>query len=191
MSTRRVKNIDYDDDDGFDSYDEDYGADDNEDQNDITEDDKFQMQEGTAKVKSLLGSQIVVTDKEIQDALWHYYYDVEKSVAYLKNIKKPAPQVQKTVKTSTSQGESYCSCFQCSLAHLHPTVHNLGCFNLRRSNAASFGIFCSLRLQGLFQRHAMGKRTAFKTVQHVSHECDASWQTARRLIQAGRSCCCT
>ena len=36
----------------------------------------------TAKVRSILGD-FPVTDKEIQDSLWHYYYDVEKTVAYI------------------------------------------------------------------------------------------------------------
>jgi elongation factor 1 alpha-like protein len=26
-----------------------------------------------------------ITDKQIQDALWHYYYDVQRSVGYLAN----------------------------------------------------------------------------------------------------------
>jgi elongation factor 1 alpha-like protein len=36
-----------------------------------------------------LDSNISVTDKEIQDSLWHYFYDVEKTVAYL--ISKVTP----------------------------------------------------------------------------------------------------
>ena len=42
-----------------------------------------QLQEGTAKVRSILGDGVPVTDREIQDSLWHYYYDVEKTVMYL------------------------------------------------------------------------------------------------------------
>lgn len=42
-----------------------------------------QMREGTMKVRDVLGPDIAVTDKEIQDALWHYYYDVAKTVTYL------------------------------------------------------------------------------------------------------------
>jgi hypothetical protein len=36
-----------------------------------------------------------VTDKQIQDALWHYYYDVEKSVAYILNTYMEKPKAQK------------------------------------------------------------------------------------------------
>ena len=42
-----------------------------------------QMREGTIKVRDVLGPDIAVTDKEIQDSLWHYYYDIEKTVTYL------------------------------------------------------------------------------------------------------------
>ena len=42
-----------------------------------------QLQEGTAKVRSILDDGVPVTDQEIQDSLWHYYYDVEKTVTYL------------------------------------------------------------------------------------------------------------
>lgn len=42
-----------------------------------------QMREGTMKVRDALGPDIAVTDKEIQDSLWHYYYDVAKTVTYL------------------------------------------------------------------------------------------------------------
>ena len=49
----------------------------------LSSEDKEQMQDGTAKVRSILGSELNVTDKDIQDSLWHYYYDVEKTVTYL------------------------------------------------------------------------------------------------------------
>ncbi len=41
------------------------------------------MRDGTVKVREALGPDIVVTDKEIQDSLWHYYYDVGKTVTWL------------------------------------------------------------------------------------------------------------
>jgi elongation factor 1 alpha-like protein len=108
MTTRRVKAVDYDDDDGYDDYEEDY----NGGQDELTEDDKYQLQEGTAKVKSLLGDQIAVTDKEIHDALWHYYYDIEKSVAYLKNSKKPkpAPKVKAPTATIGKSSAAFITC---------------------------------------------------------------------------------
>ena len=48
------------------------------------------LRQGTAQVRDVLGSQVSITDKEIQDSLWHYYYDVDKTVDYLlsTNIRK-------------------------------------------------------------------------------------------------------
>lgn len=34
-------------------------------------------------VRSTLGSEVTITDEEIQESLWHYYYDVEKTVNYI------------------------------------------------------------------------------------------------------------
>jgi elongation factor 1 alpha-like protein len=42
-----------------------------------------QLRLGTIKVKELLDSNISVTDAQIRESLWHYFYDVEKTVAYL------------------------------------------------------------------------------------------------------------
>lgn len=42
-----------------------------------------QLQEGTVKVRQVLGPDLKVTDEEIQESLWHYYYDVEKTVNYI------------------------------------------------------------------------------------------------------------
>jgi elongation factor 1 alpha-like protein len=84
MSTRRVKAIDYDDDDlEADDYDYEDG-DQNGGQEELTDDDKEQMRIGTAKVREALGS-TSASDQEIQEALWHYYYDVAQSVSYLKS----------------------------------------------------------------------------------------------------------
>lgn len=88
----RARNVDYDD-DGYDDdyYEEEYevqeeGADAKPDYADMTADDKQQMGEGTMRVREALGEfQKDISDKTIQDALWHYYYDVAKSVSYLKN----------------------------------------------------------------------------------------------------------
>lgn len=47
------------------------------------------MQQGTIKIKEALGSAISVSDAEIQESLWHYYFDVGKSVTYLKSMASP------------------------------------------------------------------------------------------------------
>lgn len=87
MSNRRVKAMALEDDDydDYDDYDEE-----EEDPNAATDtmsaEDKAQLQEGTIKVRQALGPSSPVTDSEIQEALWHYYYDVSKSVSYLKSM---------------------------------------------------------------------------------------------------------
>lgn len=40
-----------------------------------------------------------ITDKQIQEALWHYYYDVERSVAYLRKEYMTKPKEQKKIVT--------------------------------------------------------------------------------------------
>ena len=79
MSHKRIKNIVLDDD--YDSYEEDYcGAGDS-----LTPEDKEQLRIGTTAVRKALDSNNAVTDEEIQDSLWHYYYDIDKTVTYLKS----------------------------------------------------------------------------------------------------------
>src|ERR1700744_4305809 len=84
MSNSRVKSLAHDDDD-FDDYgdfDDEY---EDGNGNDLSSDDKEQMRQGTITVRAALGAASSVTDSEIQEALWHYYYDIAKSVAYLKS----------------------------------------------------------------------------------------------------------
>lgn len=83
MSNRRVKSLALEDDDydDYDDYDENYEGGDNE----LSPEDKEQMRLGTIKVREGLGSAYKLSDSEIQEALWNYYYDVTKSVAYLKS----------------------------------------------------------------------------------------------------------
>lgn len=42
-----------------------------------------QLRLGTIKVRDVLGNDLPITDKEIEDSLWHYYYDIDKTVNYL------------------------------------------------------------------------------------------------------------
>lgn len=61
------------------------------------------MRIGTIAVRAALPPAAShISDKEIQESLWHYYYDVEKSVAYLvsKHVAKPKAQ-----KKEKAQGE--------------------------------------------------------------------------------------
>ena len=41
------------------------------------------MQEGLKQVRAAIGPDLAVGDQEIKDALWHYYYDVAKSVSWI------------------------------------------------------------------------------------------------------------
>ncbi|KAK5987908.1 HBS1-like protein [Cladobotryum mycophilum] len=84
-------NLDYDDDDFVDEYDSE-GAEEGEDE--LSPEDRIAMDNGTAEVRKALGTEVnKVTLKQIQDALWHYYYDVDKSVTYLiKTFIAPAPK---------------------------------------------------------------------------------------------------
>ncbi|KIW59169.1 translation elongation factor Tu, variant 1 [Exophiala xenobiotica] len=88
MSNRRVKSLALDDEfDDYDDYDDNY---DNGGDSEMSPEDKEQMRLGAIKVREALGPTFQVADSEIQETLWHYYYDVEKSVVYLKNKQKPA-----------------------------------------------------------------------------------------------------
>ncbi|KAF3492318.1 translation elongation factor Tu [Arthroderma uncinatum] len=94
MSRHRVKNISYDDDD----FDDEVDADENE----LSPEDREQMKLRTVEVQQLLRSlipPIEAKEDDIWEALWHYYYDVDKSVDYLK--KKYQPQEKKEAKTKT------------------------------------------------------------------------------------------
>ena|SRR5690349_17687416 len=54
------------------------------------------MRLGTIAVRDALGGDVPsVTDQEIQEALWHYYYDVEKSVNYLLQSRTTKKDVNK------------------------------------------------------------------------------------------------
>lgn len=91
MSRHRVyQNYDYEND--LDEYDGEEYAEQEEDE--LSPEDKVQMAEGTAEVRRVLAAKAeMVTTQQIQEALWHYYYDVDKSVAYLINkFIDPAPK---------------------------------------------------------------------------------------------------
>jgi elongation factor 1 alpha-like protein len=96
MAHRRVKDIDYDEDE-YDEYysgEEEYGYDGTEaapaqavsQEDELSPEDKEHMRIGTESVRAALGdASDFVTDDAIQEALWHYYYDVAKSVTYLRS----------------------------------------------------------------------------------------------------------
>ncbi|KAH3914057.1 hypothetical protein HBI56_053920 [Parastagonospora nodorum] len=100
----RTRDVAYDDDD--DVYDDDdyYSEEEAAAGDGMTEDDKEQMRIGTISVREALGEfEAGVSDAQIQESLWHYYYDVGKTVTYLKNklggahTPKETPKKEKVV----------------------------------------------------------------------------------------------
>ena len=84
--------MDYNSDDLYDEYE---GEDYEQGEDELSPEDQASMAQGTEDVKAQLGEDAnKVTTKQIHDALWHYYYDIEKSVSYLKNkyISPPPPK---------------------------------------------------------------------------------------------------
>jgi elongation factor 1 alpha-like protein len=81
MSKHRIKNVSLGDDlyDDLDDYEEDQ-----EEAETLTAEDKEKLRLGTLQVREALAG-VPASDNEIQDALWHYYYDVGKSVTYIKS----------------------------------------------------------------------------------------------------------
>ncbi|KAI7565991.1 elongation factor EF-1 alpha subunit [Hortaea werneckii] len=90
---QRQKNVQYDDDDLYDEED-DYGE---EPQEEYTAEDKDNFATLTPVVRAELEEAgLSVSDSDIQESLWHYYWDVGKSVSYLKNARTPRQQQDKT-----------------------------------------------------------------------------------------------
>ncbi|KAL7895235.1 hypothetical protein HDV64DRAFT_257469 [Trichoderma sp. TUCIM 5745] len=105
----------YDDDDFVDQYD-DFGEED-----EMSAEDKVAMQQGTAEVQKALGTEASkVSVAQIQEALWHYYYDIDKSVAYLtktfiapapKAAPKPAPKKAPEANRESPEHDAYSTSF--------------------------------------------------------------------------------
>ncbi|KAF4964922.1 hypothetical protein FSARC_7194 [Fusarium sarcochroum] len=68
-----------------------------EGENELSLEDRQAMDEGTAEVRRALGTEATkVTKAQIEEALWHYYYDADKTVTYLmKTFIAPAPKPAK------------------------------------------------------------------------------------------------
>lgn len=83
MSRHRIKNIDYEDDDYAENDEGDYAED-----TEISPEDREQMKLKTVEVQQLLQSEIppvLASEEEIWESLWHYYYDVDKTVTYIRS----------------------------------------------------------------------------------------------------------
>jgi elongation factor 1 alpha-like protein len=79
----RAKNIDYDDDELY--SDEDYYEEEEAAADAVTDEDEARLKTGTTEVRSILDPSLDVTDAQIRESLWHYYYDIGKTVTYLKS----------------------------------------------------------------------------------------------------------
>ena len=73
-----VKGLDLEEE--LDDYD---GAEDDTYEEELAPEDKEHLRQGTIEVRSTLGPDFPTTDKEIEDSLYYYYYDVQKTVNYL------------------------------------------------------------------------------------------------------------
>ncbi|KAJ9653714.1 hypothetical protein H2198_007112 [Neophaeococcomyces mojaviensis] len=104
MSNRRVKSLAYDDDDDGLDYDDGYDEGYDEGQGELSAEDKEQLRLGTVKVKQALGTTYQVPDADIQDALWNYYYDIGKTVTFIKNKHKPKQSLQHTPESALIRG---------------------------------------------------------------------------------------
>ena len=80
MSKHRIKNVSL----GDDLYDDFDYEEEQEETEGLTAEDKEKLRLGTLQVREALAG-VPASDSEIQDALWHYYYDVGKSVTYIKS----------------------------------------------------------------------------------------------------------
>jgi elongation factor 1 alpha-like protein len=95
-----VRNMDYQDELGdYEGY--------SEEEDELSPEDRASMEQGKAAVQAALASSASkVTTAQIEEALWHYYYDVDKTVAYL--ISKFIDPPKKTPKAvSESNGKPF------------------------------------------------------------------------------------
>ncbi|KAJ2780091.1 hypothetical protein GGI15_003666, partial [Coemansia interrupta] len=76
---RAIRNLDLEEE----FYDEDDGAIYDEMQ-DISEDDQLKLNKGVKAVKSALGPNTGIDDKEIKESLWYYYFDEAATIGYLR-----------------------------------------------------------------------------------------------------------
>lgn len=112
-------NYDYDNElDEYDGYD-------NTGEEELSPEDRESMVLGTSAVREALATESSkVTTAQIQEALWHYYYDVDKSVAYLVSKYISPPADSKKAKKATNNPEGM-SKFPSSLSCHTPADHQV------------------------------------------------------------------
>jgi len=43
------------------------------------------------RVREILGSENAISNREIEDSLWYYYFDLDKTISYLQSIFATSP----------------------------------------------------------------------------------------------------
>lgn len=90
---QNIRNLDYE------AELEEYGAFSDEEEEELSPEDQVRMREGTAQVLEALGVEAhKVTKAQIEESLWHYYWDVDKTITYL--ISKYIDPPKKPAKTA-------------------------------------------------------------------------------------------
>lgn len=91
------------------------------------------MREGTIKVREVIGHDVSeITDQKIQEALWHYFYDVEKSVNYLLNLRTAASK-KKVKELGGKKGQGVLYFYECLREDV--ATGAVGSYGLKRSGA--------------------------------------------------------
>ncbi|KAI7901246.1 HBS1 N-terminus-domain-containing protein [Cokeromyces recurvatus] len=78
---RAVRNLDIDDILDEDEYDSEY--DENQfDEDELSNEDLDKLDEGLAQVYSVIGEDTILSAKEIREALWYYYFDIDETIEW-------------------------------------------------------------------------------------------------------------
>ncbi|KAK7433159.1 hypothetical protein QQZ08_000090 [Neonectria magnoliae] len=101
----------------------------------LSPEDRAAMTNGTAEIRSALGSEAdKVTTEQIQEALWHYYYDLDKSITYLmKTFIAPPPKP-----TAKKAPEAFGDSLGYDMGPMPPTSHFPAVQNPRASYSSFF-----------------------------------------------------
>lgn len=53
------------------------------DEGDLNDEDRQELEDGLSYVRSVVGEDIGISDTEIKEALWYYYFDREETVNWV------------------------------------------------------------------------------------------------------------
>lgn len=176
MSRHRLyQNYDYEDE--LDDYDGQGNEEDEE--NELSPEDKKQMAEATAEALSVLGPQSdKVTTQQIQESLWHYYYDVDKTIAYLLNkyIDPPKKDTKLKPKSTPPVSNSKSSLVARLITHPFP-FHANRCHRSRNKGDDFLRLLC---------RHALAEHSRGPENRLRQTTEDTRW-TPGRLVSSAQN----